>query len=194
MAASANSALSTSLLHRLRIDPTDQEAWRLFVDLHGREIFRWCRRWGLQSADAEDVTQEVLLAMARQLPRFDHDPTRCFTAFLRLVTYRSWCRSLSRRERDRAIKDLSIGAPDPTGEEFLATLARDGERELLAKAMELVRARVSLRTWEAFTQTAIEERTGWEVAERLQINVATVFVARNRVQRMLIEELHRLDR
>src|SRR5947209_2478785 len=48
-----------SLLSRLRKDPGDSSAWDEFVDRYGPRIRSWCRRWGLQEADAEDVTQIV---------------------------------------------------------------------------------------------------------------------------------------
>ena len=49
-----------TLLARLRQDPTDQAAWDRFVEQYGRHIYRWCRQWKLQDADAEDVTQDIL--------------------------------------------------------------------------------------------------------------------------------------
>ena len=57
----------TSLLLRLRQAPPDQEAWAEFVDRYGPQIHGWCRRWGLQEADAQDVTQTVLLRLASKL-------------------------------------------------------------------------------------------------------------------------------
>ena len=57
----------TSLLLRLRQAPPDQDAWAEFVDRYGRQIHAWCRRWGLQEADAQDVTQTVLLRLASKL-------------------------------------------------------------------------------------------------------------------------------
>ena len=61
------SATDVSLLLRLRQNPTDQAAWGNFVDRYGRRIYLWCRHWQLQEADAEDVTQNVLLKLAEQM-------------------------------------------------------------------------------------------------------------------------------
>jgi DNA-directed RNA polymerase specialized sigma24 family protein len=47
--------------------PLDQAAWNEFVERYGRRIYGWCRQWGLQEADAEDVTQDVLLRLARKM-------------------------------------------------------------------------------------------------------------------------------
>jgi RNA polymerase sigma-70 factor (ECF subfamily) len=49
---------SPTLLERVRSAPADQQAWDEFVERYGRKIYAWCRQWGLQETDAEDVTQE----------------------------------------------------------------------------------------------------------------------------------------
>src|SRR5262245_26472535 len=57
-----------SLLARLaQPGPVDQTAWREFVEHYGPMIFKWCRRWNLQEADARDVTQQVLLKLALKM-------------------------------------------------------------------------------------------------------------------------------
>ena len=79
----------TSLLIRLRQDPTDQRAWNEFAQQYGRLILAWCQQWGLQSADADDVSQNVLLKLAHHLRSFVYDPGRRFRGFLRtmLITH-----------------------------------------------------------------------------------------------------------
>src|SRR5262245_6818045 len=67
-----------SLLMRLRQSDQDQAAWNAFVDRYGPQIFAWCRHWGLQDTDAEDVTQTVLLKLAEKLRGFEYDPSRRF--------------------------------------------------------------------------------------------------------------------
>ncbi|MGL5098329.1 MAG: RNA polymerase sigma factor, partial [Planctomycetia bacterium] len=51
-----------SLFDRLQDPASAAGAWDEFVDRYGRLLYRWCRRWGVQESDAEDVTQNVLLA------------------------------------------------------------------------------------------------------------------------------------
>src|SRR5262249_28760815 len=65
-----------SLLGRLRRDPTNQAAWAEFVEHYGGKIYAWCRRWNLQEADAQDVTQNVLLRLAQKMRDFAYDPAR----------------------------------------------------------------------------------------------------------------------
>jgi DNA-directed RNA polymerase specialized sigma24 family protein len=62
-----NSGTSTSLLVRLQQAPADQAAWAEFVRRYGTRIHGWCRHWGLQEADAQEVSQEVLLKLIRAM-------------------------------------------------------------------------------------------------------------------------------
>ena len=64
-----------SLLVRVR-DLDDHEAWREFDRRYRDLILRYCRRKGLQTSDAEDVRQMVMLNMARQLRRFEYRPAK----------------------------------------------------------------------------------------------------------------------
>jgi len=61
---------SATLIGRVGLGSSDQAAWERFVDLYGPRIRGWCRRWGLQEADSEDVTQEVLLRLSLKLRSF----------------------------------------------------------------------------------------------------------------------------
>jgi RNA polymerase sigma-70 factor (ECF subfamily) len=53
--------------------------------------------------------------------------------------------------------------------------------------------RVQPHTWEAFVLTAVEGLSGAEAASRLGMQVGAVYVARGKVQRMLQEEVRRLE-
>src|SRR6478736_4140687 len=90
MAGSSSSHTSPTLLGRLGRCPTDQAAWRAFVDRYGPKIYAWCQHWGLQKADAEDVTQDVLVKLSRKLATFAYDPSRSFRAWLKTVTRHAW--------------------------------------------------------------------------------------------------------
>ena len=64
-----------SLLVRLR-DPADRVSWGLFAAVYGPLVKGYCRHHGLQDADADDVSQEVLLRVTRSIGGFEYDPGR----------------------------------------------------------------------------------------------------------------------
>src|SRR5262245_20356795 len=77
---------SLSLLDRLRSQP-DTESWRRLVDLYTPLIHAWLRRHAVSSADADDLTQDVMAVVVRELPRFEHNQNPgAFRSWLRAVT------------------------------------------------------------------------------------------------------------
>src|SRR6266513_4022737 len=79
-----------TLLTQLRQDPSDQAGWDEFIERYGRHIYRWCRQWKLQDADAEDVTQNILVKLTQKLRAFAYDPSRSFRGWLKTVAHHAW--------------------------------------------------------------------------------------------------------
>jgi RNA polymerase sigma factor (sigma-70 family) len=177
-----------SLLVRLtRAGPADERAWREFVDYYAPVIYRWCARRGLQDTDAQDVTQQVLLKLATKLPTFNYDPDRSFRAWLRTLTHHAWADFLSGQDGGSA-GHPSAWAALATAEardDLLRRIEDEFDLELLERAMAVVRTRVEPATWEAFRLTALEGQTRAAAARRLGKQVATVYVLRSNVQKLL---------
>src|SRR5262249_22702039 len=89
------SKTSATLLGRLQQVPADQAAWAQFTERYGRKIYAWCRRWNLQGADVEDLTQDVLLKLAEKMQTFVYDPAKSFRAWLKTVVRHAWSDSCS---------------------------------------------------------------------------------------------------
>ncbi len=186
------------MLGRLRRDPTNAAAWAEFVDHYGGKIYEWCRKWHLQEADAQDVTQTVLLKLAQKMREFTYDPTRSFRAWLKTLTHHAWADFLKTRQRpglgsgDRQVEEMLLSAE--AREDLDRQLEKEFDRELLEEAMIRVQLRVAPQTWQAFRLTALEGLSGAEAAAQIPMQVAQVFVARRRVQKMLKEEIARLEK
>jgi RNA polymerase sigma-70 factor (ECF subfamily) len=198
MRVTEDSGTRVSLLGRLRRDPGDQAAWAEFVEHYGGKIYAWCRRWYLQEADAQDVTQDVLLKLAEKLRTFSYDPQRSFRAWLKTLTHHAWQDFVESRQRGgRGSGDSQVGEwlhNVAAREDLLQQLEEEFDRELFEEAMARVRLRVAPQTWEAFRLTALEGLAGAEAAERIPMQMAQVFVAKRRVQKLLREEVARLER
>ena len=186
---------SVTLLGRLRQVPPDQAAWAQFADRYGRKIYGWCRQWNLQEADAEDITQGVLLKLAEKMRAFEYDPAKSFRAWLKTVTRHAWLDTCSARKvaaagGSQVLEQLNAVE---AREDLVRRLDEEFDRELYDEAAARVRMRVTPRTWEAFDRTAIQNQSGAEAAQALGMKVTAVFVARSKVQKMLREELQKLD-
>jgi RNA polymerase sigma-70 factor (ECF subfamily) len=198
MANPHESQTHLTLLGRLaRSGEPDQRAWTEFVDHYGRKVCQWCIRWGLQPADAEDVTQTVLLKLASRMKDFAYDPSKSFRAWLKTVTHHAWRDYVDSRRR------AALGDGGSTAVEMLHTVeAREDlerrleeqfDQELLESAMQVVKAQVATHNWEAFRLTAIEGVPAADVARQLGMQVARVYAARSHIQQRLQQECKRLE-
>ncbi len=62
-----------SLLVRLR-NFQDQQSWEEFYGIYQPLIYRMARNQNLQDADAAELTQEVFMAVASAIERWDPEP------------------------------------------------------------------------------------------------------------------------
>ena len=186
-----------SLLNELRRTPDDSDSWNRFVEIYGPKIQSWCQGWGLGRDDAEDVTQNVLLAMARQMKDFEYDANGRFRSWLKTIAYRAWVDFLKARGRQATgtgsdqVHEMLHSVK--TREDFLEKMDEECEKGLLEEAMIVVRRRVNEENWLAFQRTAIDGIPGTVVAKELGIAVTAVYKAKSRIQKMLKETVQSLD-
>jgi RNA polymerase sigma factor (sigma-70 family) len=192
-----------SLLTRLK-HWDDSEGWREFFDTYGKLIYGFAKKAGLGDAESEDVVQETMLAVAKQMPGFRYDPAK--GSFRRwLFNQARWRIADQFRKRRRAAlvqavpDDTSTGTgpmervPDAAEEKLQAAWDAEWRENQLARALECVKTKVSERQFQMFHLFAVQ---GWSMAEiirTLKVNRAQVYMAKLRVSRLLKAELAALD-
>src|ERR1051325_12255883 len=88
-----------TLLLKIR-DAQDHQAWESFVIIYAPLIHGFCMKRGLQDADAADVAQEVLKAVALSIQRFEYEPARGkFRNWLLTVTRNNYNNFLCGKQR-----------------------------------------------------------------------------------------------
>jgi RNA polymerase sigma-70 factor (ECF subfamily) len=186
---------SFTLMMRLGQSPADDAAWDRFVERYRPMIRDWCLKWGAQAPDADDVAQEVLTKLVSAMRTFRYDPDRSFRAWLKTVTQNAWT-DFTKSHRLRTVGDPGLIHSIADSHDALIDLERQMEealdREVLELAMHRVEKRVKPATWQAFYRTVIDNRPGPEVARELGMQVAHVFVAKHRVQKLLEQEVRAL--
>ena len=105
----------------------------------------------------------------------------------------SWRAARSRAWAAATARSVSFLQNTEARDDLVKHLEEEFDREILQEAMHRVRLRVAPQTWQAFLLTAVEGLAGAEAAERIPMQVAQVYVAKRRVQKMLQEEVARLE-
>jgi RNA polymerase sigma factor (sigma-70 family) len=196
MGSPGDSKTSSALLQRLKQVPRDQDAWSELVNRYAPRILEWCVRRGLQDADCNDVCQMVLKRLTVRLPQFDYDHSRSFRGFLRKLTNDALRDAVAARGRLVGAGEeatLALLARQEARDDLIQHLEREFDLELAEAAKRVVRGRVAPHTWEAYRLTAEERLSGAEVAARLGMSIAAVFVAKRSVLQAIKAEIKRLE-
>ncbi len=183
-----------SLLARVG-DPADDRAWQEFWQLYQPVVYRLARQFGLQDADAQDLTQEVMAAVARAIRAWQPDAARGrFRTWLYTVVRNKTIAALRRqRPGDRGTGDTQVFngvAARPLAADDAFKL--EVRRAAFQQAAERVRPQVQPATWEAFWRTSVKGEPIETAAAELQISVGSVYAARSRILARLRAEIETL--
>lgn len=184
-----------SLLLKVRRSD-DDAAWADFVRLYGPAITVWCRQYGLQSADAEDVAQTILLRISQRIKTFDYQPAQgSFRAYLKTIARYAVTDFLAgRNERGTGDSNgVALLASAEATDSLAMRLEETFDFELLSEAMRRVRHRVDPVTWEAFELTALRHLPAGDAANSLNVPIAGIYQSKSRVLRAVRQELMSLD-
>ena len=151
-----------SLIARLS-DHEDVAAWEEFVGIYLPVLYRLARRKGLQHADAEELAQEVLVAVARAVDRWQPDPERGrFRDWLFRIARNAIINFLTRPKHQRlgsgssGVVQLLNEQCDPAERSFDSYSTWNTVARYFRWAAARVRRTVTATTWQAFWQTSVE--------------------------------------
>jgi RNA polymerase sigma-70 factor, ECF subfamily len=187
--------ISSSLLGAVK--ESNEDAWARMTLLYAPLVFFWCRRAGLQSSDAEDVVQEVLVTVASRVGEFERNRvTGSFRGWLRTITYHKLGDFMRvERHRERVFGDMgSLGSllvtQNPTESENGVT--SEETKLVFNRVLDLIRARFEESTWRAFLRVVMNGAPAGQVAEELGLSIDSVYQAKSRVLRKIRAELREL--
>jgi RNA polymerase sigma-70 factor (ECF subfamily) len=170
-----------SLLMRIK-DTANQRAWEEFVATYSPAIQRFARQKGLQDADALDLAQNVLSAVANQISdwKVDNDRARFRTWLLRIALNQT-ITMFRRRKPDVARGGTTAIAVLDRQQVDTTDLQLNHRREVFRLLARKVRAEFEESTWQAFWMTAVEGISIEETARSLGRSVGAIYTARSRI-------------
>ena len=186
--ASFMQTTSISLLNQLRAGGNN-EAWQTFDALYRPWLRGWLTQRLMQSADAEDVLQNVMSVLLRELPEFKHNG--------RPGAFRAWLRGIVvNRIREFARQSRAAELPGDTATKLVDELAddhsplteewdREHNQYLVSHLLALAERDFGATAVEAFRATLLEGQSAAQAAETLGISEAAVWAAKSRVLRRL---------
>lgn len=172
-----------SLIVRLKSEQNEL-AWRDFVCAYEGFLTQLSRRQGVPERHIPDVTQQILLTIAKSIDGWKDDGN--------VASFRRWLSTVSRNVVIRFMSRERKQAGGIGGSELMAQLqnveekpneqhVRRYQHELIVWAAEQVRHEFLETSWRAFWATVIEERTVDDVASELHVSPGSIYMSRSRI-------------
>ena len=192
-----------SLMTRLK-NWDDQEGWREFFETYWKFLYTIARKTGLNDAEAQDVVQETIVAVAKKMRHFHYDPALgSFKAWLflnvrsRITDYfrRRQCHlpSASGAGPESGLGQTVEQIPDTRVTDLEAAWEAEWKKALFETALGRVRQRVSPHQFQIFDLCAVQGLPLRKVTSALGVNLGQVYLARHRVARLVRREVQRLE-
>ena len=193
-----------SLLQRLK-NWDDKTSWKEFFDTYWKLIYGVARKAGLNDAEAQDVVQETIIAVARKMPEFNYDPAiGRFKGWLMQVTRWRIVDQIRKKQYEEAGRRLPRETPlstalmenRPDQSSFDLEAAWDEEWSLHIRdaALKKIRQSANATQYQMFHLHVIKGVPAKEVARKLEVKLADVYYAKLKLGRQIRKEVKSLER
>ena len=190
-----------SLLSRLK-NWEDNESWRTFFDTYWRLIYAVALKSGLTDAEAQDVAQETIICVAKNIQKFKRDR--------RLGSFKGWLRNLTHwriadqlRKRTKVLPSDTVLAsqglfsleevPEEPSEAVATEWESEWQRNLLKAGLEQVKRHVREEQYQLFDLYAIRQWPVDRITQTMGVSATRVYLAKYRITRRLKKEVRRLE-
>jgi RNA polymerase sigma-70 factor (ECF subfamily) len=193
-----------SLLTRLK-NWDDNEGWKRFFDTYWRLIYGTAIKAGLSDAEAQDVVQETVIAVAKKMNEFKYDPALgSFKGWLLTLTKWRISDQYRRRQQKEHVRWESLdetartsdieSQADEQGLQLDAVWEAEWQNNLMAAAIDRVKRKVGARQYQLFDLYVIKQWSVDEVAKTLKVSVSQVYQAKSRITPLIRSEVEILEK
>jgi RNA polymerase sigma factor (sigma-70 family) len=189
-----------SLVGRL-VNLDDRVRWQEFFDTYWRLIYNVARKAGLTDAEAQDVVQETVITVSKNISKYERE-AGSFKGWLLHITrwriadqFRKRApRGAGGRERTRAGTATIERIPDPDGVDLETAWQDEWQQNLLAAALERVKRKVDARHYQIFDCAVVKQWSAAKVAKELGVNIAQVYLVKHRLAALLKREVKAIQK
>ena len=196
-------ATRRSLVDRLA-NWDDRKRWQEFFDTYWKLIYSAARKSGLTDAEAQEVVQETVITVAKNIDKLKYDPAiGSFKGWLLQITRWRIADQFRKREpgdakRARSSDDRATATiervPDSRVVDLDALWETEWKENLFEAAIARVKKKIEPKQFQIFDCYVRKEWPAQKVAERLGVNVGQVYLARHRVSSLLKKEIRALEK
>ena len=173
--------------------------WRAFFNTYWKLIYGVAIKAGLTPTEAQDVVQETVLAVTRNIGEFKYDPAKCaFKTWLMRVTRSRISNQFRRKNREGALHvDEADGyrtplierIADPAGNRLEALWDAEWENNLMDAAITRVKRRVPAEQYQIFDFYVMKEWPVLKVSQAFGVNVGQVYLVKHRIAKLIKAEV-----
>jgi len=193
-----------TLLQRLK-NWQDDSSWQEFFDTYWKLIYGVARQAGMTDAEAQDIVEDTMAAVARHMPKFKYDPA--------IGSFKTWLLNITRwriidQVRKRAASanhepfpdatDTGTGTvgkiADPSSQKLDDVWEKEWNQALLAAAVAKVKRRVEPQNYQLFDFYVNKDWAPDKVAAMFGVTVDQVYMAKHRLTEMIKDEVKRLEK
>lgn len=192
-----------TLLSRLK-DLDDHQSWRRFFDTYWKLIYSVAIKAGLSDAEAQDVVQETIISVSRNIGNFQYDRKTCsFKTWLMRATHSRISNQFRRQKKHAAVVPI-IGSDEVNGirlEDIIdesetgleAIWEHEWEKNVIDAAIERVKRRIPAEQFHLFDFAVLREWPTEKVAVTFGVGKARVYLAKHRISKLVHAEARRIE-
>jgi RNA polymerase sigma factor (sigma-70 family) len=195
-------ATRRSLVERLE-NWDDRKRWQEFFDTYWKLIYSAARKSGLTDTEAQEVVQETVITVAKNVGKLRYDPAiGSFKGWLLQITRWRIADQFRKRQptdakrfgsRDDRETATIERVPDANAAELNALWEKEWQENLFTAGLARVKRKVDPKQFQIFDCYVRKEWPAQKVATELRVNVGQVYLARHRISALLKKEIKKLE-
>ena len=191
-----------TLLSRLK-DMDDDQSWRRFFDTYWKFIYSVATKAGLSESEAQEVVQNTVISVARNIGTFRYQPEVCsFKTWLMRVTRSRISNQFRKRKSNFETQPVDHAegmawlenVPDEGSQSPDAIWEQEWEKNLIDAAIERAKRRIKAEQFQLFDFNVLRDWPVAKVAETFGVSAARVYLAKHRVSQIIRAEARLIER